>query len=331
MAEPDHRSQQFIREVHEEYRRDQLSAAWRRFGPILVLLCIAVIVVVAGYRGWTWWEARQAGQAGDQYYSALQDMQQGKTDEATKAFQSIAEHGGRGYAVLAKLQLAGMQAQSGKKKEAIAAYDAISSGGSTPDDLKQLARVRAGLVALDDSDFGAATSHVKDLAQAGNPWRNQAREILGVVAYSKGDLKGAREQFVSIQQEVDAPRDLQSRAAMMVALIDGQLPVEGQKPAAPVVPEGAAAIAAPAGDATAAGAMGGEPTVGQATPAPAAANPPDAAQGQAPVDAPAAPAMDQLAPSPQDATLPTDSSSGDSDADQNSSPAAGAAPSGSAQ
>jgi hypothetical protein len=226
MATEDRQSEQFIREVDEELRRAQLKAIWDRFAPLIIGVCVLVVLVTAGYRGWIWWQAREAAQAGDRYMAALENLQGENKALGEAEMAEIAEQGG-GYAPLARLRLAGEKAAAGQKAEAIAAYDAVSSDAFVSEPLRDLALIRAALLALDTGDLAGARERAAPLEEPGNPWRHAAREVLGMAAYESGELQQARDYFAQIQQDAETPPDLWVRSGMMTALIDGQLAAPG--------------------------------------------------------------------------------------------------------
>jgi hypothetical protein len=245
MANDERRSETFIREVDEELRREQLQTLWNRFGWIFIGICVLIVLITAGYRGWIWWQERQAAQAGDRFLAALEQIQGGNREEGEAALQAIAEEGGAGYAALARLRLAGESAASGDKETAIADYDALAADGSLSQSIRDLARIRAALLALDTGDTQGAIERAKPLDEAGNPWRHVARNVLGTAAYQAGNLEEARGYFLAIQQDAETPPTMWLRAGMMISLIDGQLPEAGSASSAPAAQDEASADAVP--------------------------------------------------------------------------------------
>ena len=222
MAHDDNTSDQFIREVDEELRRDQLAALWKQYGRYLIAVCVLVVAVTAGFRGYDWWRARQAAERGDAYLDALEAQEQGNRETAQALLSGLSDSGG-GYGVLARFQQAAAALDAGDSSTAIAAYDALAADTSMEANLRDLARLRAALVALDSGDPAGAASRVESLAVAGNPWRHAAREILGTVAYTDKRLDEARGLFAQVQSDAEAPAGLRSRANVMISLIDGML------------------------------------------------------------------------------------------------------------
>ncbi len=201
MANDERRTETFIREVDEELRRDQLKALWNRFGWLFIGACVLIVAITAGYRGWLWWEERRAAQAGDRFMAALEAIESGSREEGVAELTAIVEEGSAGYAALARLRLAGESVAAGEKEAALAAYDTLAANQSLTRPLRDLARIRAALVALDIGDLAGAVERADALNVPGNPWRHAAREVLGAAAYESGDLATAREHFVSIQQD----------------------------------------------------------------------------------------------------------------------------------
>jgi hypothetical protein len=320
MATEDRQSEQFIREVDEELRRAQLKSIWDRFAPLIIGVCVLVVLVTAGYRGWIWWQAREAAQAGDRYMAAVENLQGENKALGEAELAKMAAEGG-GYAALARLRLAGEKAAAGAKPDAIAAYDAVAADASVSEPLRDLALIRAALLALDAGDLAGAKERAAALEEAGNPWRHAAREVLGMVAYQGGELQQARDYFAQIQQDAETPPDLWVRSGMVTALIDGQLAAPGTEgkaadgaeapaPAAPqtqapaelAVPEGEAPVMTPAPDAAPAGPAEAPAPGADASAPPAAA--PAPAESPAPAAAPAALATPEAA-SPGTATVHT--------------------------
>ncbi len=239
MADDERRSDTFIREVDEELRRDQLKALWKRFGPAFIGVCVLIVVVTAGYRGWIWWHERQAARAGDRFLAALEEIQSGKRAEGEAALQAVAADSGAGYSALARLRLAGEKANEGAKADALKEFDALAADNSLPAPLRDMARIRAALLALDTGDLAGAKTRAQPLTVAGNPWRHLADEVLGTAAYQQGDLASARDTFSEIMSDAQTPPDLRARAELMVELIDGQL-AEPKTPAGSGAAGGAA-------------------------------------------------------------------------------------------
>lgn len=206
-----------FREVEEEVRRERLKSLWDRYGLIVVGIAILIVLGTAGWRGWEWYVARQAQSAGEAYYQALTLAQRGEQTSAVAAFEEIVEGGGA-FASLARLRLAAELAAAGDRAAALAAYDAMAADARLDLQMRNLARIRAGYLLIDEGDLDGATERVGDLAVPDGAWRHSAREILGLSAYLAGDMAAAAGHFEDIVSDGEAPDELRNRAQLMVAL-----------------------------------------------------------------------------------------------------------------
>ncbi len=216
-----------FREVDEEIRREQLKALWDRFGTYIVAACVAVILGVAAFKGWQYWQHRQALEAGQAYLAAVQLAEQGNAEAASAAFAKLAESGDSGYATLARLQEAAFLASNGETDKAVAIFDEVAAQERTTPVLASLARVRAGLLLVDSAPVEELRKRVGDLDVEGNPWRNEAREVLALGAYRASDLETADKLFNEILADPRAPFGLRQRAQIMLALIAPKIGGQG--------------------------------------------------------------------------------------------------------
>ena len=221
-----------FREVDEDLRHEQYKKLWDRFGPYVIAVAVLIVVAVGGYKAWEWWEDSRAAATGDRFLAALELAEQGRHDEAVVALDAIAVDGSGGYPVLAIFRSAGEKAAAGDKAGAVAAYDSIAGRSGLPPLVADLARIRAAQILVDSQSPEELSSRIGDLARTGNPWRQAAREILGLAAYRTNDLATARGYFDDIAKDQEAAQGIRSRAQLMLALIQSR---EGPPP--PAEPE----------------------------------------------------------------------------------------------
>ena len=208
-----------FREVEEDLRKERVSKLWKRFGPYVLLAAVLVVLATAAWRGWIYWRELEAAKTGDRFVAALNLANDGKHDDAMAALADLSANGTGGYPVLAKLRAASELASAGKTDDAVKAFDALAADGSTPPLLKSLARLRAALLLVDSSDLAAMKTRLGDLAATGGPWRNAARELLGLTAWKAGDVEAARGYFTDIVGDPSATESMKSRAQLMLELI----------------------------------------------------------------------------------------------------------------
>lgn len=217
----------FIREVDEQLREDQGKLLWKKYGGWVIGAAVVVVLVTAGSRAWEYYKETQAATSGDVYLEAINLSNDGKHDEAITALEKLASDGSGQYPALAKIRIASEIAGKGDKEAAIKEFDSISSDPAFNSEFQNIARLRAGILAVDVEDYASVTSRLSSLAKAGDPFRHSAREALGIAAFKAGEFTKAVEWFKSISDEVEAATGTRNRATLMLNILAGK----GHKPA----------------------------------------------------------------------------------------------------
>ena len=232
MAEHD----EFFREVNEDYRRDKVAEIGKRYSGLIIALAGILVASVGGWRYWQHAQLVRAEAASEKFSEANKLAAAGKTEEADKAFSNLETEGPAGYALLARFRSA---ADLSKKDRAaaVAEYDKLAADTAIGEGFRDLARLRAALLRLDDADSGPALASLQGLASATSPFRHTAREMLGLAALKRGDYEGAGRWFTQLSDDNDTPQALRQRIEVYEALVSGgQVTVTEAKPDAAAPP-----------------------------------------------------------------------------------------------
>src|SRR5690349_15484494 len=97
---------EFIREVDEEYRRDQLAKVWQRHSGLIIGVITLVVVGVGGWRFWEHTQETRAQAAAVRFEDALKLSTENKAQDADAALEALAKEGDTGYSLLARFRLA---------------------------------------------------------------------------------------------------------------------------------------------------------------------------------------------------------------------------------
>lgn len=211
----------FIREVNEEFRKDQARRLWDRFGPVLIGAAVAVVIGTAAFVGYDYWVETRADRSGDAYSNALTLARDGKSDEAIAALKALQADGHGAYPELARMRAATLLAEKGDATGAVAEFDAVAADTSIPEGLRGAARVRAAYLLVDHGSYADVAARVEALTADTNPLRHSAREALGLAAWKEGNSADAQKLFEQIAADDAAPRDMRERAELMSELIRG--------------------------------------------------------------------------------------------------------------
>lgn len=267
-----------FREVDEDLRREQVKKLWQRYGKYFIGLAVLIVVLVGGWRAWEAYRAGQAAESGDRFRLAMDLSNADMPEEAAAAFAAIANDGTAGYRALAAMRAAASQGEAGDAVGAAAAFDAIAADASVDSSLRDIARLRAGMLLVGIAGFEETRQRLEPLITDDNLLRFLAAEAIALAAVDAGDYAGAWPYVASILEDQQAPQALWTRADQIRDLIVARIGDPDQLQAAP------AAEPAPA-----TGTPDAEPPPAEAespSEAPAieqsSAEPPAAAEGTAP-------------------------------------------------
>lgn len=210
----------FIREVDEEYRRDRVIQIWRRYGGLIIVLAVLLVLGVGGWRYWQHLQGGRAEAASARLEEANRLAREGKPDEAERVFRTLAAEAPPGYQVLARFRLA---AETGQRDAEAGAklFDALAVDPGTDAVLQDLARLRAAMLRIDKGDPAQVQASLERLAQPTNPWRHTAREMLGLIGLKRGQFDAAGRWFDQIAADRETPQSLRGRLEIYAALVAG--------------------------------------------------------------------------------------------------------------
>jgi len=204
-----------FREVDEEVRREQAKKLWDRYGTYLVAVSLAVIVGVAGWKGWQYWQLSRSQAAAKVYFNQGADAAGPRDSD----LQELARSGPAGYALLARFSLAGELAKTGKRDEAVKAYEAIAADRSVPQAFREAATIRAVYLLADTASSADLKARLADLDKPESVWRLPIKEIYALAAWREGRYQDTYRLVGEIAADPAAPQGMRQRAQIMAAVL----------------------------------------------------------------------------------------------------------------
>ncbi len=205
-----------LKEVDQELAEERQWVMFQKYGPMVLGGAAAIILAVGG---WQFWNVRQdaaAGQTALEFRNAV-DLLAENADDGRTALLAIEEEGAGGYGVLAALHRAASFARGGERLAAVNAYREIYNNSSTPQNIRGLARLRAGYLSISDGR-DAVMIDIGDLLGGDSAYVFLAREISGLAALQAGDYETALSLFQQLSADIGAPSSLSERAEDLAAL-----------------------------------------------------------------------------------------------------------------
>ncbi len=213
-----HNNDSFIDEVTEEVRRDRLFAIMRRYGWI----GIALVALIVGGAAWVEWQKLSKENDSQAFGDAiLGAMSHDDPAQRLKALGAIHAPGAR-KAVLE--MLAAAEALVAKDKAAaLAQLDAIAADQSLPASYRQLADLKAIIIAGAALPAADRDARLAALAAPGAPYRILALEQQAYVLVAADRKDEAIKAFEAILQDAEVTPGLKARAAQMIVTLGGKV------------------------------------------------------------------------------------------------------------
>jgi len=210
-----------FREIDEELRQDKAAELWKKYGNYVVAAAVLIVLLVAGL---SWWQQHQHDRQvalGGRFAAAEALVRDSKPADAAAQFAALAQDATPGYATLAKLYEAGIRAQSGDARGAIAIYDQVAGDSSVDRPFRDAATVLGATHAFDlpDTDLAGLSARLEPLVAQRSPYRHSAMELLALIAQKRGDKAKAKEYLTQVADDLEAPQGVRSRAAQLLALV----------------------------------------------------------------------------------------------------------------
>lgn len=209
-----------LREVEEELRRERMQKIWEKYGSLIIGGLVAFVLAIGGLQYYRTSMKEAAEKAGAQFSEALRLSEQNKLDEkAQEKFKRLAAGANDGYATLAKLNLAGADAEAGKTSEAIKQFEAIVSDSSADPILRDFATLQIVSLQMGEANYTEIASRLEPLTKPSAAFRTNALELEGLAAFKAGKFDVAREKLEPLLIDQDASQQLQERVRVMLAEI----------------------------------------------------------------------------------------------------------------
>jgi hypothetical protein len=211
----------FLREVDEALREDQMVGALQRYGKPLGLALAAGLLGLGGYLYWDHSVKQAAAERSEKTVLALETLTAGPTsaDAAAKDLAALAKDGSDGSKAAAAMLVAAVKQQQGKGDEAAKAFAAIAADTAVPQPYRDLAAIRDVAIRFDTMPPQQVIDRLKPLAVPGNAWFGSAGEMVGMAYLKAGKPDQAGPLFAAMAKDKGVPKSLRARAR----LIAGQL------------------------------------------------------------------------------------------------------------
>ncbi len=215
-------------EISDDLRNERAVKLLRRYGGLVLLAALLVVLAVGGNQAWQWYEARQNDAAATKYLAitSLIDAQGTGITSAQQIAdaQQLAGFAGKapaGYRTLADLRAAGLYAKAGQIDAAEALWNNVSADSQADILLRQLADLLWSQHALGTAPDAAVAARLGPLTASDNIWHGLAQETQALLYLHEGKTDQAKALFSEIASDPSAPEGVRNRADGLLAQLNG--------------------------------------------------------------------------------------------------------------
>ena len=215
MAVPPKSSDVFFREVDEELRRDQMLAAWRRYGRIAVVVIVVALLALAGFLWSRHHQEQQREADGQRLSQALTDLTGGHPQAANSALTALAGSDVPGYRATARLTQADVALSNNDAAGAARLFAAVANDTGVGQPFRDLALIRQTSAEFDRIPPQTVIARLAPLRRADSAFFGSAAELTGLAYLKLNRRQEAGALFAQIVRNEHAPVALKDRASAM--------------------------------------------------------------------------------------------------------------------
>ena|SRR3990167_10572334 len=200
----------FLTELEEDIREEQLFTLWRKYGNIIICAALFIVLTTAGYTFWSYFKKRTVLNHYTSFSQAITLLKNGKREAALKQFQDLSKHND-GYGKLAQLYEATLVSDPD------VTYERLAQTNTTDPGLGNLSKIFMASHSLDNPKV---LPILNSLSAPYNAWAPLSLELLGLAALEKGESSKAAEYYMRALKESFLTPEEQKRLSLMLAQFD---------------------------------------------------------------------------------------------------------------
>lgn len=209
-------------EIGEDLRAERAQLLLRRYGWMLGVAVLVLLIGVGAWQAWTWRLRHQASATATIYAEAMQlaDKPAGEADAHARAIALFMQVAGRqpdSYRVLARLRAAALKADAGDQQGALALWDQVIQDKQAEPKLRDLARLLWVQHGLDGGDEAEIAARLKPVLAPENPFHGLAQEEQALLDLRAGRKDEADAALRQLRVDPSAPNGVRERAGMLLA------------------------------------------------------------------------------------------------------------------
>ncbi|MBE6454600.1 MAG: tetratricopeptide repeat protein [Alphaproteobacteria bacterium] len=211
-----------LREVVEDVKNEQLQQLWNKYGLYIIVGIALVLTIAISFEGIKSWRDKKHQELSNAYAVAMSLQSQGRLDESLDIYNTLSEKASGIYDDLAKMQIANIFLEQGKKNEAL---DVLENLIDNDNILPQMRNIAAMKLASYKMDMGVDADEITALLLPvieDDSRSDIARELLAMLYIREKDVEKAEAEYKQIITSATASDAIKTRASDMLNLLNEQ-------------------------------------------------------------------------------------------------------------
>lgn len=208
-----------LREVVEEVKNEQLQQIWNKYGLFIIVGVALILTAAISFESLKNWQMKKRQELSNAYSVALSLQNQGRLDESLEIYTVLADKASGIYADTAKLQIANIYMEQGKKDDAFAVLQTMVDNGAATSQMKDVASLKLASYKLDDNAPADEVIALLEPALSDDNGSSVARELKAMLLLREQNIGGAKAEYEKIISSPNAPETLKTRATDMINLL----------------------------------------------------------------------------------------------------------------
>ncbi|GAN81716.1 tetratricopeptide repeat protein [Acidocella aminolytica] len=215
-------------EVAEDLRHERAMRLAKRYGVLLILAAVLVLVGVAGQEYWQAHQKKLADKAATQYLAITQPVDEpsgqltpDEAKDAAKQLVGFAANAPETYKTMARMRAAALYANTGDTAQAAELWTRVGADEAASPLMRDVANLLFAQHELGTAKDSDILARLQPMLQAKNPYHGLAREMQAMVYLNEGNKAMAKSLFTQVQDDPTVPQGTRSRARAMLAKLNG--------------------------------------------------------------------------------------------------------------
>ena len=206
----------------EDVKNEQLQQLWNKYGLYIIVGIALVLTIAISFEGIKSWRDKKHQELSNAYAVAMSLQSQGRLDESLDIYNTLSEKASGIYDDLAKMQIANIFLERGKKNEAL---DILENLIDNDNILPQMRNIAAMKLASYKMDMGVDADEITALLLPvieDDSRSDIARELLAMLYIREKDVEKAEAEYKQIITSATASDAIKTRASDMLNLLNEQ-------------------------------------------------------------------------------------------------------------